>query len=41
VREVARSLQLPGQGTRDAVKDWVSAKDRIDELVESGAVIAC
>jgi hypothetical protein len=36
VREIARSPQLPGQGTRDAVEDWGSAKDRIDEVVESG-----
>jgi len=40
VAEIARSPQHPGQGTRDALEDWGIAKDRIDELVESGAVVA-
>jgi alpha-methylacyl-CoA racemase len=40
VPEIARSPQHPGQGTRDALEDWGIAKDRIDELVESGAVVA-
>jgi alpha-methylacyl-CoA racemase len=38
--EIARSPQHPGQGTRDALEDWGIGKDRIDELVESGAVVA-
>jgi alpha-methylacyl-CoA racemase len=38
--EIARSPQHPGQGTREALEDWGVAKDRIDELVESGAVVA-
>src|SRR3954453_100698 len=40
VPELSRSPQHPGQGTRDALEDWGIAKDRIDELVESGAVAA-
>jgi alpha-methylacyl-CoA racemase len=38
--EIARSPQHPGQGTREALEDWGIAKDRIDALVEDGAVVA-
>ena len=38
--EIARSPQHPGQGTRDALEDWGIPKDRIDALVEDGAVVA-
>ncbi len=40
VPEVTRDGQHPGQGTREILEDWGIAKDRIDELVESGAVAA-
>ena len=38
VPEVTSDGQHPGQGTREILEDWGIAKDRIDELVESGAV---
>ena len=40
VPEVTRDGQHPGQGSREILEDWGIAKDRIDELVESGAVAA-
>ena len=39
VPEIARSPQHPGQGTLDALADWGIPQDRIDKLVESGAVV--
>ena len=40
VPEITRAPQHPGQGTREALEDWGIPKDRIDELVEDGAVVA-
>ncbi len=39
VPEISRSPQHPGQGTREALEDWGIPKDRIDALVEDGAVV--
>ena len=39
VPEIARSPQHPGQGTLDALAAWGIPQDRIDKLVESGAVV--
>ena len=39
VPEITRSPQHPGQGTIDALADWGIPKDRIDQLVEDGAVV--
>ena len=39
VPEIARSPQHAGQGTVDALADWGIPQDRIDKLVESGAVV--
>ena len=38
--EIARPPAHPGQHTREALEDWGIAKDRIDALVEDGAVVA-
>ena len=40
VPEITRSPQHAGQGTIDALADWGIPKDRIDKLVEDGAVVA-
>ncbi len=40
VPEITRSPQHAGQGTVEALADWGIAKDRIDKLVEDGAVVA-
>ena len=40
VPEITRSPQHAGQGTVDALADWGIPKDRIDKLVEDGAVVA-
>jgi alpha-methylacyl-CoA racemase len=37
--EISRPAAHPGQHTREALEDWGLAKDRIDALVESGAVV--
>ena len=37
--EITRSPQHAGQGTVDALADWGIPKDRIDKLVEDGAVV--
>ena len=40
VAELDRPPAHPGQHTREALADWGLPKDRIDALVESGAVVA-
>jgi alpha-methylacyl-CoA racemase len=39
VPEITEPPAFPGQHSREILEEWGVAKDRIDELVESGAVI--